>query len=284
MSGNVPYCPSMSGVQILTGYDYNSLHSGTITFSTPFKTGTEPFVFLQIENINNASVTISLMLNGNPTNTSFGYVKRFQAASAASGEDFCWLAIGESAEITSGNIPFCKGDTGVQILTGSDNSGTQTGTINFNSSYTFSSAPKAFMTLVTANAYLFSIELKGSPTTTSFGYCKHANLTGTAAGESFYWLAIGNRSASGNVPVTPLLAGTKIFYGKETANTSTGTVTFPSAFTQSPVVLLSIISGGSYSYGVTLISLTTSSFGYSKRYNTNQAASGEDIWWLAIGN
>ena len=36
MSGNVPYCPSRSGVQILTGYDYNNLHSGTITFSTPF--------------------------------------------------------------------------------------------------------------------------------------------------------------------------------------------------------------------------------------------------------
>lgn len=286
MSGNVPYCPSGSGIQILTGYDYNSLETGTITFATPFKTGTAPFVFMQIENPTNAQWVYVIMLTGTLSNTSFSYIKKFRINSGASGEDFCWLAIGESSEISSGNVPYCKGDTGVQILTGGNNSGLQTGSVTFNTSYPFSSGPKVFMTLVTSNAYIFSIELKGSPTTTEFSYNKHASNSGTASGESFYWLAIGNRTgATGNVPSCPQLSGPKIFYGKYTVDIAIDTITFPTPFASAPVVLLTIIYGGNSNavYGVTLTAVSTTSFTFSKRFEINKQASGEAIWWLAIG-
>lgn len=291
MSGNVPYCPSGSGIQILTGYDYNNLETGTITFATPFKTGTAPFVFMQIENPSNAKYVYVIMLTGTLSNTSFSYIKKFNIESSASGEDFCWLAIGESSEISSGNVPYCKGDTGVQILTGSNNVNIQSSSITFNTSYPFSSGPKVFMTLVTSNAYIFSIELKGSPTTTEFSYNKHASNSGTASSEPFYWLAIGNRTgATGNVPSCPQLSGPKIFYGKDTRNLSStpvgqGTITFPTAFASTPVVLLTIIYGGYVNsvYGVTLTDVSTTSFTFQKRFRNNQPAISEAIWWLAIG-
>ena len=242
---------------------------------------------MTIENHTNISNTVLIMLSmGTPaTNTSFTAIKRYNVTTAATTNNFCWLAIGESSEITSGNVPFCKSDTGVQILTGYDNVAHQTDTINFNTSYPFSSAPKVFMSLITANAYIFSIELKGQPTTTSFSYCKHASNTGAASGEAFYWLAIGNRSASGNVPVCPLLSGPKILYGKDTRNLATGTVTFTAQFSQIPVVILSITDNNSnnYVYGITTTSVTINSFNFSKRYWTNLQASSEYFWWMAIG-
>jgi hypothetical protein len=287
MSGNVPYCPSQSGVQILTGYDSNGTETGTITFATPFKTGTEPFVFMQIENPFNRVYVYVTMMYGTPTAASFSYLKRFNIQSKATGENFCWLAIGESSEISSGNVPYCKGDTGVQILTGYNNVIIQTGSVTFNTSYPFSSGPKVFMSLVTGGASVFSIELKGSPTTTGFSYNKHYGNNGEASGESFYWLAIGNRTgATGNVPVCPQLSGPKIFYGKYTVNDDNAVITFPSAFTSIPVVLLTIQYGGSSNnvYSVTTTAVSTASFTFQKRYAQNQLASSEPIWWLAIGN
>jgi hypothetical protein len=286
MSGNVPYCPSGSGVQILTGYDSLNASGGTINFATPFKTGTEPFVFMQIENPGNTSYTYFTMLNGTPTAASFSYLKKFNQTSAASTEDFCWLAIGESSEISTGNVPYCKGDTGVQILTGYIAGGSQTGPVTFNTSYPFSSGPKVFMSLLTGNPNIYSIELKGSPTTTGFSYNKHFSNTGAASGEPFYWLAIGNRTgATGNVPSCPQLSGPKIFYGKFVANTDSATITFPSAFTSTPVVLLTIQYGNSnYVYGVTTTAVSTTSFTFTKRYGGNILATVEPIWWLAIGN
>lgn len=239
---------------------------------------------MQIENPSNWAYTFLLMLNGTPTNTSFGYVKRYaQGGSAASTEDFCWLAIGESSEVTSGNVPYCKGDTGVQILTGNVSGGSQSGTVIFNTSYPFSSAAKVFMSLLTTNALLFSIELKGSPTTTGFSYNKHYSASGLATSEPFSWLAIGNRSASGNVPVCPQLSGPKIFYGKYADNVAIATITFPSAFSSTPVVLLTIIGGGNFCYGVTTTAVSTTSFTFSKRFNNDAQPTSEDIWWLAIG-
>ena len=289
MSGNVPYCPSGSGVQILTGYETTSTSSViSITFSTPFKTGTQPFIFMQVDNSTNTSYTYLTMLSSAtpPSATSFTVIKRSNNNSPANANLFTWMAIGESSEISSGNVPYCKGDTGVQILTGYNNVNIQSSSVTFNTSYPFSSAPKVFMSLVTSNAYIFSIETKGNPTTTGFSYNKHASNTGQASSEPFYWLAIGNRTgATGNVPSCPQLSGPKIFYGKYTVNDDNDTITFPTPFASAPVVLLSISdnSGNNYVFGVTTTAVSTTSFTFQKRYSLNYPAGVEVIWWLAIG-
>ena len=72
MSGNVPYCPGLAGVQILTGYDYLGTQTGTITFSVAFTS--PPAVFMTM--IISSQYTFTNCVTG-VTNTSFSYKKMF---------------------------------------------------------------------------------------------------------------------------------------------------------------------------------------------------------------
>ena len=147
------------------------------------------------------------MLVGPATNTSFMVAKRYNRTTAA-GNPFNWVAIGESASITTGNVPVCQGETGMQILTGYDSRALQSSSVTFNTSYTFSTPPNVFFSIrPSANTFVYSMETKGRPTTTSFTFNKHFGNTGTSS-DPFYWMAIGNSSATGNVPVTPVVRST----------------------------------------------------------------------------
>lgn len=285
MSGNVPFVVGGTGVQILTGNSSTSAAIQTITFATAFATGLDPFVFLTIDNEFNSQVNVNIMLTGPASDTSFGVVKRFNRSDPAF-NPFNWVAIGESATITSGNIPVCQGRNGIQILTGYDSRVLQTGTVTFNTSYPFSSSPNVFFSIIPSSpTFVYSMETKGRPTTTGFTFNKHYGNIGNSS-DPFYWMAIGTRAATGNIPVTPELAGAKIQYGKVTIAATTGTVTFISAFTTTPnvfVTIESLLSGFNTIFSVTVTAVSTTQFSYSKRYDDNQPASGEDIWWIAIG-
>lgn len=283
MSGNVPYCPSRSGIQILTGYSSTYAAIQTITFSTPFKSNTEPFVFLTIDNIGNVQNNVNIMLSGPASDSSFGVIKRYDRFDPTY-NPFNWVAIGESATITSGNVPVCQGQTGMQILTGYDSRVLQTGTVTFDTNYPFSSPPNVFFSIIPSSPnFVYSMETKGRPTTTNFTFNKHFGNIGESS-DPFYWMAIGNRAATGNVPVTPLLAGAKIQYGKYATNVQNGTITFSHAFTGTPNVFVTIESGSFNTiYTATVTAVSDTSFNFQKRYDDNEPATSEDIWWLAIG-
>ena len=285
MSGNVPFVSGRSGIQILTGNSSTSAAIQTINFSPAFKTDTEPFVFLTIDNEFNSQVNVNIMLTGPASDTSFGVVKRFNRSDPAF-NPFNWVAIGESATITSGNIPVCQGRNGIQILTGYDNRVLQTGSVTFNTSYPFSSPPNVFFSIIPSSpTFVYSMETKGRPTTTDFSFNKHFGNVG-GSNDPFYWMAIGTRAATGNVPVTPLLAGAEIQYGKSTTNVQTADISFSPAFTNTPNVFVTIespLSGFNAIYSVTVTAVSNTSFTFAKRYDDNEPASGEDIWWLAIG-
>ena len=285
MSGNVPYCPSRSGIQILTGYSSTVVAVETITFSTAFKDNTEPFVFLTVDNINNVKYNVNIMLSGAATDSSFQVVKRYNRYSPTYGP-FNWVAIGESASNTTGNVPVCQGQTGIQILTGYNSSILQTGTVTFDTNYPFSSPPNVFFSIIPSSPnFVYSMETKGRPTATGFTFNKHFGNTGEST-DPFYWMAIGTCAATGNVPVTPGLAGAKIQYGKYATTIQTDTITFSHAFTNTPKVFVTIeaVTGGpSTIFSVTVTAVSYSSFTFQKRYDDNQLASSEDIWWLAIG-
>ena len=284
MSGNVPYCPSSAGIQILTGYDTSGTHNGTIYFNPSFKSGTIPFIFMQIFNPTNKPYTY-FVTPGDISATYFEYEKRYNISSVASGENFSWLAIGESATVTTGNVPYYPGETGIQILTGYNAGGTQTGTVSFNTSYPWSSTPpNVYMSILGKNNSIFSLETR-TVSTNDFTYAKHYNNDGSASGEEFYWIAIGKRAATGNVPVCPQLSGPKILYGTSTANTASETITFASAFTNIPTVLITIkhSSNNNYVYGVYTSNVTVNDFTYRKKYKENSDAYVEQIYWLAIG-
>lgn len=284
MSGNVPYCPSRSGIQILTGYDSSAYSSLTITFSTPFKSNTEPFVFLTIDNINNVKYNVNIMLSGPATDSSFQVIKRYNRSSPTYGA-FNWVAIGESASITTGNVPVCQ-ETGIQILTGYDSRVLQTGTVTFDTSYPFSSPPNVFFSIIPSYpTFVYSMETKGQPTTTGFTFNKHFGNTGESS-DPFYWMAIGPRAATGNVPVTPLLAGAEIQYGKYATDVQSAIINFPTAFSNIPNVFLTIeakLTGPNTIFSVVVTAVSNTSFTFAKRYDDNELASGEVIWWLAIG-
>ena len=284
MSGNVPYCPSRAGIQILTGYDNLGTNSNTITFATAFKTGTTPFIFMQIFNPSNQQYTY-FVTPDTISATGFVYEKRFNISSDAAGENFSWLAIGESATVTTGNVPYYSGETGIQILTGYDATVIQTGTVTFNTSYPWSSTPNVYMSILGTNNNIFSLEIR-TISTTNFTYAKHFNNNGVAAGEAFYWIAIGKRTVTGNVPVCPQLSGPKILYGTSTTNIASETITFASAFTNIPTVLITIKhqTSNNYVYGVYTSSVTATYFTYRKKYRENYDATGEQIYWLAIGS
>jgi hypothetical protein len=276
MSGNVPYCPGLAGVQILTGYDYNNTQTGTITFSVAFTS--PPAVFMTM--IISSQYTFTNCVTG-VTNTSFSYKKMYNRTSVAAGEDFCWMAIGDTAE--SGNVPYCPGMTGPNIQFGVDYSGTQNPTITFGSAY--SANPVIFMTMVTGGTTGFSIELWHTAiSNTSFGTSKHFSGSNTSASESFYWLAIGPSSLNtGNVPITSGNSKIKILTGYDEKNTGEATITFSSAFTTTPVVLMSIRQGGDATYMINLTAVSTTSFTYSKWFAGVSQAASEDFWWVAIG-
>ena len=278
MSGNVPYCPGLAGVKILTGYDFLNNNTGTINFSSAFTT--PPAVFITMIISTHFSFTNCVT---DVTNTSFSYKKMFNRSNSfAATEDFCWMAIGDAVE--SGNVPYCPADSGMNIQFGFSNTQTQNPTVTFSNAYSENAV--IFMTMVQSGYTGFTCELwNTSNLKSSFIASKHVNGNATTSFEPFYWLAIGKSSLhTGNVPITSGNSGMKILTGYDQNKNHENTITFSSAFSTTPTVIMSIRQGTiNATYMINMTAVSTTSFGYSKWYAGTTAASGEDFWWMAIG-
>jgi hypothetical protein len=276
MSGNVPYCPGLSGVQILSGYDNNAQEWGTITFSTPFTS--PPSVFMTM--IISKQFSFTNCVTG-VTNTTFSYIKKFNRTGNAASEPFYWMAIGDTAE--SGNVPYYPGSSGMNIQFGYNNTVSQGPSVTFSSPYLEN--PAVFMTMVTGGTTGFTCSLWHTGISkTSFGTSKHFSGDRLAASEPFYWLAIGESSLNnGNVPITSQHSGMKILTGYDATDIDESTITFSAAFSTVPVVLMSISQGGDATFMINLTEVTQTYFKYSKWFAGVSAAASEDMWWMAIG-
>jgi hypothetical protein len=185
------------------------------------------------------------------------------------------------------NIPFCTNLNGAQIISSYNETTTHTGTVEFTSipNYkAFTSTPYIFITPVYTGVGMFSTNITAR-SINSFSYAKYYNGDNNAAGEFFYWMAIGSTGASGNVPFVANINGVKIITGYDSLGANTGTITFTDVpeFSATPYVHMSLVTGTENNFTINLKTVSKNNFTYGKYYNGTNKAYGEDFYWIAIG-